>query len=303
MQFDQKRREFITLLGGTAAAWPLVARAQPDAMRRIGVLMGPAESDPQAQSEIAAFRQGLQKLGWTGRNVRIAYRWAAGEVNRMRTSARELIALQPDAVLVVSTPAVAAMVNETRTIPIVFVRVADPLGDGFVNSMAKPGGNVTGFTVLEPSIASKWLQVLKQIAPAVARVTLMFNPATAPFRGGLDFLRVAEAAAPSVGVEVNAAHVHDVADIELVIAAVAREANGGLISLPDIFLTVHRELTIELAARNRVPTLFQYRYFAAAGAGLMHWTNTPERRSISIAFSKGPGRPIFRCKHRPSTKW
>ena len=199
MQFDQKRREFITLLGGTAAAWPLVARAQPDAMRRIGVLMGPAESDPQAQSEIAAFRQGLQKLGWTGRNVRIAYRWAAGEVNRMRTSARELIALQPDAVLVVSTPAVAAMVNETRTIPIVFVRVADPLGDGFVNSMAKPGGNVTGFTVLEPSIASKWLQVLKQIAPAVARVTLMFNPATAPFRGGLDFLRVAEAAAPSVG--------------------------------------------------------------------------------------------------------
>jgi len=303
MQFDQKRREFITLLGGTAAAWPLVARAQPDAMRRIGVLMGPAESDPQAQSEIAAFRQGLQKLGWTGRNVRIAYRWAAGEVNRMRTSARELIALQPDAVLVVSTPAVAAMVNETRTIPLVFVRVADPLGDGFVDSMAKPGGNVTGFTVLELSIAGKWLQVLKQIAPAVARVTLMFNPATAPFRGGLDFLRVAEAAAPSVGVEVNAAHVHDVADIELVIAAVAREANGGLISLPDIFLTVHRELTIELAARNRVPTLFQYRYFAAAGAGLMHWTNTPERRSISIAFSKGPGRPIFRCKHRPSTKW
>ena len=131
----------------------------------------------------------------------------------------------------------------------------------------------------------------------------MFNPATAPFRGGLDFLRVAEAAAPSVGVEVNAAHVHDVADIELVIAAVAREANGGLISLPDIFLTVHRELTIELAARNLVPTLFHYRYFASAGAGLMHWTNTPERRSISIAFSKGPGRPIFRCKHRPSTKW
>src|SRR5262245_4699313 len=141
-----KRRDFITLLC-SAAAWPLVARAQPDAMRRIGVLMGPAESDPQAQSEIAAFRQGLQKLGWTGRDVRIAYRWAAGEVNRMRTSARELIALQPDAVLVVSTPAVAAMVNETRTIPIVFVRVADPLGDGFVNSMAKPGGNVTGFTV------------------------------------------------------------------------------------------------------------------------------------------------------------
>jgi putative ABC transport system substrate-binding protein len=259
-----RRRAFITLLG-VAAAWPLAARAQPDAMRRIGVLMGPAESDPQAQSEIAAFRQGLQKLGWTGRNVRIAYRWAAGEVNRMRTSARELTALQPDAVLVVSTPAVAAMVNETRTIPIVFVRVADPLGDGFVNSMAKPGGNVTGFTVLEPSIASKWLQVLKQIAPAVARVTLMFNPATAPFRGGLDFLRVAEAAAPSVGVEVNAAHVHDVADIERVIAAVAREANGGLISLPDIFITVHRELTIELAARYRVPTLFQYRYFAAAG--------------------------------------
>jgi ABC-type uncharacterized transport system substrate-binding protein len=260
-----RRRAVIRLLGG-AVAWPLAARAQQsERVRRIGVLMGPAESDPQAQSEIAAFRQGLQKLGWTGSNVRIAYRWAAGEVNRMRASARELVALQPDAVLVVSTPAVAALLDETRTIPIVFTRVADPVGSGFVSNLAKPDGNVTGFSLFQPSLAGKWLQLLKDIVPSVARVTLMFNPATAPFRGGLDLLRVAEAAAPSAKVEVSAAHVHDVADIERVIAAVAREANGGLISLPDIFLTVHRELTIELAVRYRVPTLFYYRYFAAAG--------------------------------------
>ena len=176
---NMRRREFITLLSGAAAAWPLAARAQqPEQARRIGVLMGPAESDPQGQSEITAFRQGLQTLGWTGRNARIAYRWADGEVNRMRSFARGLIALQPDAVLAVTTPAVTALVDETRTVPIVFVRVSDPLG--FVSSLAKPSGNVTGFSNFEPSLAGKWLQLLKEIAPAVARVTVMLNPATTP---------------------------------------------------------------------------------------------------------------------------
>src|SRR5262249_6200605 len=254
-----------SLLGG-AAAWPLGANAQvTDGMRRVGVLMGTAESDPQGQSEITAFRQGLQRLGWTGRNGRIPYRWAAGEVDRMGTFAKELIALQPDAVLAVSTSAVKALIRETRTVPIVFVRVPDPIGDGLVDSMAKPGGNVTGFSTFEPSIAGKWLHLLKEIAPAITHVTVMFNPSPAPFRGGLDFLRYAEAAAPSAGVEVNAAHVNDVADIERVITAVARRAHGGLINVPDIFLIVHRQLSIDLARRHRVPALYQYRYFAASG--------------------------------------
>ena len=261
-----KRRDFIVLLGGAAAAWPLAARAQQlDRVRRVGVLMGHAESDPQAQSEITAFRQGLQKLGWTGRNIRIAYRYGDGEVSRMRTFAKELIALQPDAVLAVTTPAVKALEGETRTIPIVFVRVGDPFGDGLVDNAAKPSGNVTGFTTLEPSIAGKWLQLLKEIAPGIARVTFMFNPATAPYRGGVDFLHITEAAALSAGVKVNAARVHDVADIERVIATVASEGNGGLISAPDVFLSVHRDLTIELAARYRVPTIYQYRYFVTGG--------------------------------------
>jgi putative ABC transport system substrate-binding protein len=153
--------------------------------------MGPAEDDPEAQSEIAAFRQGLQKLGWTGRNVRIAYRWAAGDANRMQAAARELVALQPDAIFAVTTPAVAALLGETRTIPIVFTRVADPVASGFVSNLAKPDGNVTGFTTYEPPLAGKWLQLLKDVVPSIARVTLMFNPAAAPL-GGSDFLHFAE---------------------------------------------------------------------------------------------------------------
>ena len=165
--FLYRRREFITLLGGAAATWPLAARAQQlDRVQRVSVLMGPAENDPEAQSEIAAFRQGLQKLGWTGRDVRIAYRWAAGDPDRMRTFAKELVALQPDVILAVSTPVVAALLREPRTVPIVFVRVADPLGDGFVPDLARPGGNVTGFASFEPSLSTKWLQLLKEIAPS-----------------------------------------------------------------------------------------------------------------------------------------
>ena len=166
-----RRRDFIKVVAGSGAVWPLMARAQqPERMRRIGVLMGPAESDPQGQSEMTAFRQGLQMLGWTGRNVRVAYRWADGDVNRMRTFAKELIALQPDAILAVTTPVLAALVDETRTVPIVFVRVSYPLG--FVDSLAKPSGNVTGFSNFQPSLAGKWIQLLKEIAPAIVRVTL-----------------------------------------------------------------------------------------------------------------------------------
>jgi len=276
MQFDQlRRREFVTLLGGATVGWPLAARAQqPERVRRIGVLSGFAETDPDGQSEVSAFRQGLQRLGWTGSNVRIAYRWGNGDVDRIRTVARELIGLQPDGVLAVTTPAVKALMVETRTVPIVFVRVADPVGDGFVENVAKPGGNVTGFSVLEPSIAGKWLQLLKEIAPGVTRVAVMFNPATAPYRGGLDFFRVAEAAAQSIGVKANAAPVHDAAEIERVIAALAGEANGGLMSVPDVFQVVHRDLIIDLAARYRVPAVYQYRYFTGRG-GLISYGTEP----------------------------
>jgi putative tryptophan/tyrosine transport system substrate-binding protein len=265
-----RRRDFIAAVAGLGAAWPSAARAQQlDRVQRVSVLLGPAENDPEAQSEIAAFRQGLQKLGWTGRNVRIAYRWAAGDANRMQTAARELVALQPDAILAVTTPAVAALLGETRTVPIVFARVSDPVASGFVRNLAKPDGSVTGFTNFEPSLAGKWLQLLKDVVPSIARVTLMFNPATAP-GGGSDFVRFAEAAASSMGIEVKTARVHDVAEIERAIAAVAGDANGGLINLPDVFLIAHREMTIELTARHRVPTIYQYRYFASSG-GLMSY--------------------------------
>ncbi len=246
--------------------------------------MGTAESDPEAQSENAAFRQGLQDLGWTdGRDVQIAYRWAAGNVDRMRTYARELMALQPDAVLAVTTPVVAALLRETHTIPIVFVRVSDPVGSGFVPNLANPGGNVTGFTNFEPSIAGKWLELLKEIAPRVAHVTVLFNPATAP-GGGLYFLRLVEAAAPSFAVKVRAGRVHDVAEIERVVAAVADDPNGGLISLPDIFLAVHRKLTIELTARYRVPTIYQYRYFTASGGLISYGPDVTDQYARAAAY-------------------
>jgi len=266
-----KRREFIAALGG-AAVWPVLGRAQQtNQTRRIGVLMGFAESDPEAQSDIAAFRQSLQKLGWTGGNVRIAYRWVAGDAARMRTFASELVALQPDAVLAATTPALAALLGETRTVPIVFVQVADPVRDGFVGSLANPSGNVTGFSGILSSLGGKWVQLLKEIAPGVARVTVMFNPTTAP-GGGLDFFRATEIEAPSIGIEVSATRVHDVAGIEHAIAALGRETNGGLIIPPDIFLAVHRQLIIELTARYRVPTISQYRHLTANG-GLISYGN------------------------------
>ena len=277
-----RRREFLRVLGGAAAAWPFAAHAQQSNQpRRIGVLMGFAESDPEAQSDIAAFRQSLQKLGWTGGNVRIAYRWVAGDDARMRTFANELVALQPDAIFAATTPSVAALLRETRTVPIVFVQVADPVRAGFVDSLANPGGNVTGFSGILPSLGGKWVQLLKEIVPGLARVTVMFNPATAP-GGGLVFLRAIEAGASSTGIEVSAARVHAVAGIEHAIAAVGRETNGGLIIPPDIFLAVHRQLIIELTARYRVPTVSQYRHLTASG-GLMSYGNNVVYQYTSAA--------------------
>jgi ABC-type uncharacterized transport system substrate-binding protein len=279
------RRKFITLLGGAAAAWPLAARAQqPDRMRRIGVLMGFAESDHEAQSWVAAFREELQKLGWTeGRNIEIDTRWATADVESMQRFAKELVTLQLDLILTSSTPATAAMLQQTRTTPVIFVWVADPVGSGFVASLARPGGNVTGFTPLEGSLGGKWVELLKEIAPRVARVTLLFNPAMATFIEG--YLNSFKATAASLGVEAILAPVHDMSELESVIAAQARESNGGLVVIPDAFTIGHRAEITLLAARYRVPAVYWSRFFAEVGGLLSYGVNplSEFRRAASYA--------------------
>ena len=265
-----KRREFITLLGGAAAAWPLAARAQQtDRMRRIGVLMGYAESDPEGQAYVAAFREGLQQLGWAeGRNIRIDSRWAALDAEAMQRFAKELVTLQPDVILSQSTPITAALLQQTRTIPIIFGLVADPLGSGFVASFPRPGGNVTGFILLEPTMAGKWVELLKEIAPRVNRVAILFNPVTAPFAEY--FLNPFKAAARSFAVEAIVAPVRDTSELESAIAAQARAPNGGLIAMPDSFTTAHRAEIVSLAARYRLPAVYPRRYFTELG-GLLSY--------------------------------
>ena len=269
-----KRREFITLLGGAVAASPLAAWAQQsERMRRIGLLMAFAESDPEGQTFVAAFREGLQKAGWTeGHNIRIDTRWAAGDTEAIQRLAKELVALQPDLILSPTTPTTAALLQQTRTIPLIFVNVADPIGSGFVASLSRPGGNITGFITMEPTIAGKWLELLKEIAPRVARVALLFNPATAIY---FDiYLKPFKAAALSFGVEVIAASVHDISDIDSVLAAQVREPNGGLVVVPDAFLNAHREAITSLAARYRLPAVYPHRIFPDAG-GLLSYGNVP----------------------------
>ena len=265
-----QRREFITLLGG-AVAWPLTARAQqPERVRHIGVLMVDAENDPEGQSHAKAIRDGLQKLGWTAEhNIRFDYRWAAGDAGRIRAFAKELVAMQPDVILARSTPATAALKAETRTIPIVFTTVSDPIGSEFVANLARPGANITGFTNFESSISGKWLGLLKEIAPHVAQVGIMFNPETAPYAPY--YVRPLEAAARSFKVEPISAAVHDDAAIERVITTLARDSNGGLIVLPDAFTTSdHRKNIIEQAARNHLPVIYPYRFIVEEG-GLMSY--------------------------------
>jgi putative tryptophan/tyrosine transport system substrate-binding protein len=250
-----RRREFITLLGGAAAAWPLAARAQQqERMRRIAVLMGWSESDPQFRSWIEAFVQELARLGWAdGRNVHIDVRWTSGDVGRIGTFAKELVELQPNVILGGTTPVTAALQRETRTIPIVFVVVADPVGPGFVAGLPRPGGNITGFLNAEAAMGGKWLEILKEIAPRLTRVAIMFNPDTAP-GGGAYFLGAFEAAARSLAVEPLTARVRSDAEIEAVIASLGPE-QGGLVIMTDSFMGVHRGTVISLAARNKVPVI------------------------------------------------
>jgi putative tryptophan/tyrosine transport system substrate-binding protein len=277
MQFDQlKRREFITLLGGAVAAWPLAARAQQaERMRRIGVLMALAESDPEAQAWITAFREGLQKLGWAeGRNIRIDTRWAALEAEAMQRYATELVALQPDLILSQNTPTTASLLQQTHTIPILFALVIDPVGSGFVASLARPGGNVTGFIAMEGTLAGKWLELLKEVAPHVNRVAFLFNPATAQYAEY--FLNPFKAAARSFGVEAIPAPVRDNSELESVVAAQAREPNGGLIAMPDSFLNAHRVEITSLAARYHLPAVYAFRFFTEVGGLLSYGNDFPD---------------------------
>jgi putative ABC transport system substrate-binding protein len=259
-----RRREFISLLG-SIAVWPLAARAQQgERMRRIGVLIAFAESDHEAQSWVAALREELRKLGWTdGRNIEIDTRWAAAEVDSMKRYAKELVALQPDLMVTSSTPATAAMLQQTDTIPIIFVLVADPVGSGFVASLPRPGGNVTGFTPIVGSLGGKWVELLKEIAPRIARVTLMFNPPTATFVEG--YLSPFKVAAASFGAEAVIAPVHDMPELESLVAAQALEPTSGLVVIPDAFMVGHRAEITALAARYRVPAIYTFRSFAELG--------------------------------------
>ena len=266
-----RRREFIKLLGGGAAAWPLAARAQqPQRMRRIGVLIPFAESDSVAQSEFSAFRDGLRRLGWIdGRNAEIQVRWGAGEVARIETYAKELVALQPDVLVARTTPPTAALLKETRTIPIVFVGPSDPVGAGFAASIARPGGNATGFTNVEASLSSKWAQLLKETDQRITRIAVMFDPKTSP-GGGSFYLDAAAKAGASISAKMIATPIYNDGEIERAIAGFASEQGGGLIVMPDITTNSNRALIISAAARHRLPAIYAYRSYVVAG-GLMSY--------------------------------
>jgi ABC-type uncharacterized transport system substrate-binding protein len=293
-----RRREFITLLGGAAVPsmlWPLYARAQqPDRMRRIGVLMAFDENDPKTKGWLSNFTQWLAELGWTdGHTVRMDVRWAAGSVDRMRTFAKELVQLQPDVIFASTTPVTAALQRETRTIPIVFVIVSNPVGAEFVAGLPRPGGNITGFTNVETAMGGKWLEMLKEIAPRVRRVAIMFNPDTAS--GG--FLVPFETAARSLAVEPITARVRSDAEIEAVIASLGRE-RAGLVIMADSFMQVHQGTVISLTTRNNVPAIgADLPGFAREGGLLSYGANFSDifRRAAPLCRShfarSKPGRP------------
>jgi putative ABC transport system substrate-binding protein len=259
-----RRREFITLLGGAAVAWPLAARAQqPGGMRRIGVLLPVAADDPDAQANIAAFLQVLQQLGWTdGHNVRIDTRWAAGNADNIRKYAAELAALAPDVIFTSGTATLGPLLQAARTVPIVFGSVADPVGAGFVDSLARPGGNATGFMQFEYSLSGKWLELLKEIAPRVTRVAVLRDPA---ITAGIGQFAVIQSVAPSVGVEVSPVNVRDAGEIERAVTAFARSSNGGLIVTASALASAHHDLIIALAARHKLPAVYYRRYFVTRG--------------------------------------
>jgi putative tryptophan/tyrosine transport system substrate-binding protein len=259
-----KRREFITLLGGAAVTWPLAAPAQQgERMRRIGVLMPLAADDPETQPRIAAFQQGLQQLGWTiGRNVRIDYRLSAGNADDARKYAVELAALAPDVILANGSAAVEPLLQATRSVPIVFALVTDPVGSGFVDSLARPGGNATGFLMFEFSISGKWLELLKQIVPTVTRAAVLRDSATST---GIGQFAAIQSVAPSLSMEVSPVNVRDAGEIERAVTAFARSANGGLIVTASPLAVTHRDLIVRLAARHKLPAVYSNRFYVTGG--------------------------------------
>jgi putative ABC transport system substrate-binding protein len=275
-----RRREFITLLGGAAAAWPRAARAQqPARMRRIAVFMNLASDDPEGQTRVGAFLQGLQEMGWSlGRNVRIDYRWTAGDADRLRRYAAELVALAPDVILANGATLVGALQQANRTVPIVFANTTDPVGGGYVASLARPGGNATGFMSVEYSIGGKWLELLKQIAPNVTRVAVLRD---ATQGSGTGMFAAIQTVAPSFGVELSPIDVSDASEIERAVTAFARGGNGGLIVTASTMAQIHRDVIIALAAQHRLPAIYNYRFYVSSGGLISYGTDTidPFRRA------------------------
>ena len=262
--FGMRRRDFVALLGGAAVAWPLAARAQqPEQMRRIGVLTNLVADDPEAQARVGAFLQGLQELGWAvGRNMRIEYRWGAGDADRTRGYAAELVALAPDVILTSGASALAPLLQATRSVPVVFAQVPDPVGAGFVNSLARPGGNTTGFITYEYGLSGKWLELLTQIAPSVTRAAVIRDPAVSAGTGQWGAI---QAVAPSVRVLVSPVNVRDAGEIERDVAAFAHGSNSGLIVTASALAIRHRNLIVTLAARHRLPAVYYQRGFVTGG--------------------------------------
>ena len=278
-----RRRDFITLLGGAAAAWPLAARAQRT-VRRIGILWASAEGDTQAAAGLAAFKKGLQELGWTdGRNIRLESRYGAVDAARIQAFAKELIGLRPDLILASATPAALALQHESAAISVVFVAVSDPVGSGLVTSLARPGGNITGFVNIEDTVSGKWIEILKDIVPRISRAVLLFNPDTATYFNY--YLQPFEAAARSSSIEPVAAPVHTPEDLERTVASLGNAAEVGLAVMPDVFMSSHHDLIISLAARFRVPTIYAYPYYVEAGGLISYGIDQDDlyRRSATYA--------------------
>ena len=272
-----RRREFIAVVGGTAVAWPFATRAQqPTPMKRIGLLIPFADSDRLAQNQVAAFREELQRLGWNNnRNVQIFARWTGGDTGQIPFVAKELVTLKPDVILAYTTAVTAALKKETDTIPIVFVVVSDPVGDGFVANMARPGGNITGFSNVEASLGGKWLELINDIAPRSSRIAVVFGATTAA-DGGSYYLRMIGKAATSVGVEIIATPVHDADEIERAIERFARDPNGALVVTPDLTTTLHRATILAAAARYRLPAVYSIRSVTAEGGLVSYSIDSPD---------------------------
>jgi len=275
-----RRRDFIRAISGSAIAWPLVARAQPERVRTVGVLLSTREGDAEGQARVSLLRQGFKDLGWSeGRNIHFDYRWTGGDAARAKADAAALVSQKPDVIIANSTLSLVAVKNETTTIPIVFVVVGDPIGQGFVSSLAHPGGNITGFSAFEFATSGKWLELMKEIAPEVRRVAFIFNPEAGPYAE--KFVQSIAPLAPSFGISLTLSPIHNAAEVEHAAVAVSGEPKGGLIVNPDGFTATNRGLIVSLAARYRLPAVYPYRFFAVDGGLLSygHDNNEPFRRA------------------------